>query len=292
MRPEVARLLPPDAVTVASLDIQAVRDLPLVRGLAPGSWERYEEFLALTGFDPRRDLDRVTLASDAELGRRSEASLIVAEGRFGPEGAQGGIRDLFSAVDRYAGVTLYESGPPARGKPAIFAFLDERTAVSGSSSRVKEAIDRWQSSGELSAPARAALANGAADAWAATLQPGSALSPYVEMFPGGGGPLAAILDTMQTLSIRATALGDAIHTEMAFLCGGPEDARSLADAARTLAALGAMTMQRDRPRLAALIGGLQVGQSESETTVSIDLTQQQLLDLRDGGMGVSGVSLR
>jgi len=298
MRPEVARLLPPDAVTVGGFELQALRGTPLFDRLASrfpvydnGLFDRV---LSAAGFDPRRDIDRVLTASDRAPSEASEASLVILEGRLDVEGEAKGLLALFRKTGEHAGVALYRplDGAAAHEVETV-AFLDARTALAGPAARVQAAIDRWRAPAEeASRPARAALAQNGAHAWAVMLDPRNLIGDYLEHIPGGGGPLQAIFQSVETLSLRATAASNAVRGQMAFLCGGPDDARSLADAAQTVAAFGALTAQRTRPELADLLGRLEVGHDGNETTVSVELTEWQLLELRNSALKAAGVSLR
>ena len=283
MRSEVARLLPPDSITIASLDMETLRELPIARQLSFGRSTDFERFLDLAGFDPRRDIDRVTVASDVALGRRGESSLLIVEGRFGTPEA--GLRRLLEPAGEHAGVHLYASGPPNQRQS--FGFLDEGTLAIGTESRIRAAIERWQSPGYESDVARVALAQNGADVWASTLAPQLALAPHLDKIPGGGGPLQAIVDSMRTLSIRGAALPGSYQVELAFLCENAADAQSVADAAATLAALSAMASRKSRPEVAHLLGSIQVERRESEALLSVELTESQILQLRAAGLAAS-----
>lgn len=286
VRPEVARLLPPDAVMVGGFDLQALRGTPFFDAvkerLRLDNDERLDHLFALTGFDPKQDLHRILGSGVGVPGRDSRGTLMIAEGRFDIFAPGSAALSVFEIAGQQAGFTLYKAprDKPTPLEPA-FSFLDAQTFVFGPEAQVRAAIDRWvQPAAEPSKPALAALAQQDAHAWAATLEPAELLSAMVEHLPGGGGPLQAIAASMQTAALRATASADSVLAEMAFLCGGPDDARSLADAAQTMAAFGALTAQRDRPELADLLSKLQVNQRESETTLSIQLTGAQLSSLR------------
>ena len=285
MRSEVARLLPPDAVTIASLDLEALRDLPIAQSLSFGKSGDFEQFLAAAGFDPRQDADRVTIATDTVLGSNGKASLLIVEGRFGA-----GLRGLLQPAGEHAGVPLFATGPPSQRQ--TFGFLDEGTLAIGPAGQVKAAIDRWQAPDRESPVARLAMSHDGVHAWASTLDPRSLLAPHLDKVPGSGGPLSAIVDSMQSLSIRGVALSEAFRVELAFLCGDRTDAQSVADAATTLAAFGALAARESRPEIADLLGALQVERNESEALVSIELTERQIFELRNGGLGAVGAGLR
>jgi hypothetical protein len=141
---------------------------------------------------------------------------------------------------------------------------------------VRAAIDRWKQPVKASRPELTALAQRGAHMWAVTFEPGKLLGPLAEQIPGGGGALQAIAASMQSLAIRATAVADGVNAEMAFRCADAADARSLADAAQTLAAFAALTAQRERPELADLAGKVQIHQDYVETTLSLKIPEKTI----------------
>lgn len=272
MRPEVARLLPPDAVTVAGADLQALRGSPLFERFLsklpdPGQWN--------AGLDLKEDLDRVYLASmQTPSAFDVWDALIVFEGRFAR--AQEALQAL-PAGSEHAGFRLRQARFAGNQPPDwTFAFLDAQTAIAGPAAQVVAAIDRRQAVVDPAQPFFAAIAQESSHLWAVTFDAQAALGPWIDSVPGGGGPLRAIAAAMHSLTVRANAVPEGLQAEMAFQCGGPDDARSLADAARAIAAFGALTTQSSRPALADLLGKLQIRQAASEAALSVTLTDQHL----------------
>ncbi len=281
IRPEIARLLPPEAVTIGGFDIQAVRDTPLFSRLASRfpihGDEQLDQIFAIAGFDYKRDIHRILAAGTGQIGTGSKASLVVLEGRFDIEGDAQGLLSLFQPVGEHHGITLYKTVSD-HGNPndSTFAFLDPRTVAIATGPEIEAAIGRWVAGAEPSGALRAALSQKGAHVWAATLEPNNLFASVLDHVPGGAGPLQALADSVETLSIRGTARGSTLEAEMAFQCATAEDARSLADAAQTLAGFAALTTMRQRPELADLLGRVRVRHDGIEATLSVDLTEAQL----------------
>jgi hypothetical protein len=284
VRPEVARLLPPDAVVVGGLDLQALRETPLFSRLASHfPLERdaqLDQIFAAAGFDPKRDIHRLLAAGEGRLDGTAKATLFVIEGRFDLDGQGSVLREMFRRVGEHGGFPLYENVGGRADPDSTFAFLDPQTVVMGRLDLVQSAIDRWSQPDEPSQPERTALAQGAAHMWAASFKPESIIGPLAEMIPGGGGPFRAIAASMQSVVARAKAVAGGVNAEFAFRCADATDARSLADAVQALTAFAALTAQHDQPGLAAWAGKLQIRQNEDETTLSIEIPEAQLLSLR------------
>jgi hypothetical protein len=130
--PNLLELAPGDSTVVAYADLAALRNSPLMQHLAsmaqPTSVDKdYADFMASTGFDYQRDLDRVVFASRPAP---SAQTLVFAEGRFD-----------HARIEQYAlrsGKLQNQNGRPVyiipsstAGKSVSIAFLAEnRMALS------------------------------------------------------------------------------------------------------------------------------------------------------------------
>lgn len=275
--PQTVKLLPPEAVSLAGFELHALRGTSLFDRLL-AKIPMLGQTGAL-GFDPRQDLDRVFLATAGPLdGLRGGNALVILEGRFSR--VESMLRALPSQAE-HAGVGLRQIRFDDGAASSWFAaLLDEQTAVAGPEALVLAAIDRWRAPERPSKASAVALAQRDAHVWAATLDPAAAIDPWIDNIPGGGGPFRAIAAGMQSLAIRGFARGGSVQAQLAFLCRDSGDARSLADAAQAVTAFGALTAQRDRPDLAKVLGTVRIDQADAEMTVSVDLTEQQFLNLR------------
>src|SRR5262245_19389160 len=75
------RFLPPNTQSIAFIDVAALRSAPLIEDFLKGQdltfSGRAAEFVAATGVDPRRDIDKVTIA---KTGARD--GFVVVQGRI------------------------------------------------------------------------------------------------------------------------------------------------------------------------------------------------------------------
>src|ERR1700733_9275034 len=88
-----------------------------------------------TGFDPRRDLREILVASPAEAG--SKSGVILARGTFDVARIVEAARSIGQTAETYKGVEIL--GDPAKGS---LAFLDATLAIAGEGADVRAAIDR------------------------------------------------------------------------------------------------------------------------------------------------------
>jgi len=123
--PELVALAPADSHFLAYIDISALRDSPLIQRLAamapPATADSdYASFVAATGFDYQRDLDRVVIAS--QQSGSSDQTVAFADGRFNHEKIeQYALRSGKLAHENGRDVYLIPSTTP--GKTVSITFL-------------------------------------------------------------------------------------------------------------------------------------------------------------------------
>ena len=123
--PELASFVSPDAVMLAGIRMEEVRATPLYQKLmSRQKLDQMDRFAAETGFDPRKDVRDLLVASD---GKRTT---VVARGRFDQ------IKVKNATRSSYGGYTLYNGGEGG------VALISRSIAVAGNIDAVKAAIDR------------------------------------------------------------------------------------------------------------------------------------------------------
>ena len=184
--PQLLNLAMPDAQVVAGVNVTKAKTSPfgqfILRQLPPDG--DFAKFVSMSGFDPRRDLQEILMASPAG----QDEGLVAVRGSFDAARiATLATADGKHAVASYKGVELI-TPTTAEGGPAI-AILDSNFAVMGNVAVVKAAVDRRSVSAPISAELAAKVAMyGASDAWTVSLVPLSGLGT-----PKDAGPLAGVL---------------------------------------------------------------------------------------------------
>jgi hypothetical protein len=153
--------LPPGTKVMFGVQVQRILNSSLAQGVTPGAaagalpgalpggaslGADWQKIVALTGFDPFKDIDEVLIASAAE--GQSPPMLVIALGKFNLE--------RFSA-----NASPYHSVPvltTAKSSTGTVALLDASTAILGDLAEVHAAIDRRGPRGQLG-PALAARVN-------------------------------------------------------------------------------------------------------------------------------------
>ncbi len=285
------------------VDVARVTEAPLYQhiekeggGAGSGFGGAIDDFVAVAGFDPRWDVERLLVASWGDPGQINMPTdlpfLVLARGRFDVAA----LGDIFAKTStessKYRGLGVYhwvrsggdapksEEGDEIQAPDPVWfslSFLDATTAVIGPPQIVLQALDR-RFDGGPSLIENAALL-GLAESiesrnqiWGVFEQPGK-LKP--EEGPAGTGaaelPGARILKTMQQ-STFALDMTDGFDFKAEGLFTSAEDTRLLGDAARGLLAMGRLTIGSKNPGLIIFLDSIGVTESDSRVmfTVNID----------------------
>src|SRR5258708_27333959 len=133
---DIDKLLPDDSSVVVSIDFRQLLDSALVKkhGVAPlqkalKANGNVDKLLTAAGFDPLKDLSRVTFALEGDLSK--SAGLLILRGKFDTARIAARAEELAKKEDRLkiesiAGQTVYRvSGSDG---PGHLAILDASTA--------------------------------------------------------------------------------------------------------------------------------------------------------------------
>ena len=262
----LAALAPPDATMLAGIRTDAVRATPLFQNLvATRSIPLLDDLARETGFDPRRDVRELLIASDGK------DLLVTARGTF-KESAAAGL-----SKQSYRGVTLY-----TRDERGV-AFLDASTAVAGTLPAVKAALDRHKS-GDRSGPAallsRARHIPAQNQIWSVSNGFENLLTAAIPE-TGNAANAGRILRSLENMTLAAD-LRTGINAYLTGTCRTDEDARNLGDTARGLIGLGRLSVPEKQPELLRLWDGIKVDQQQRSVTITVAVPEdllEKLLDL-------------
>lgn len=231
--PLLMNLLMPDAKVVAGLNVEQARNSPFGQFLlskVPSGDAGLVKLTATTGFDPRRDLREVLMAT---MGQPGQQGLVLARGAFDSERILAAATAAGHTVEAYNGVSILTGKEGDMTHAA--AFLGDTIAIAGDLDSVKGAIDRRANNFSPIDPSLAAQVqqlSGSLDAWSVTTVPLAALShekvPDVNLNgmlnsdvlksiqqASGGVKFGAIVqfsgEAVANSSQNATALADVIH---------------------------------------------------------------------------------
>src|SRR2546425_7539514 len=129
----LAAFIPADTVMLAGARMDEIRGTSLYQKLrAQKRLSELDDLAKRTGFDPRKDVSELLLASNGKN------TVTIARGRFHPTDP-----DATKVV--YKGYTLYVHGEGA------YALIDDATALAGTQPAIRAAIDQYKIGGRSAA---------------------------------------------------------------------------------------------------------------------------------------------
>ncbi len=304
-------LLPPQTTSLVGVDVERLKGTPLYRyfedqAQAGNGVNELEQFTARTGFDPRRDVQNLLVASWTDPAAPvttapmtgpaglSGEFVAVARGQFNVPQLSQQFKDKKSAVESYRGFEVFGPAPgPARGRRRAesqqqdhgrFVFLDDKTAVAGTRAAVLAAIDRKLGGGPslLDKPAllnRAQTIVGSNQVWAVSDSPGAFVTRAMpKESPGATSNFARIFSSLKGSSF-ALDLTNGLDLKAGGECQSPQDAKTLGDAARGVAALGRLSVSQEQPELMVLFDGIDVQERNAELSIAVHLDAQNFQKL-------------
>src|SRR5712691_4397486 len=135
--PQLLNLVMPDAKILAGVNVQQAKGTLfgqyVLTQIQTGDHDM-QQVIALTGFDPTRDVGETLVATNGA----ANSGLALARGNFDIARITAAANLKGAVSENYHGVTILEEPKQSHG----LAFLDSNTAVAGDTASVKGAIDR------------------------------------------------------------------------------------------------------------------------------------------------------
>jgi hypothetical protein len=273
--PRLLGMVMPEASVVAGVNVAQARGTPFgqyVLGQARQESADFAKFVAITGFDPRRDLTEVVFASAGESGKK--AGLAIARGTFDVNRLVAAARADGHSVDTYQGVEVATS---RNGNDSV-AFLDATLALAGSASEVRAAIERRNRPTAFHAAiaARIAQLGSTQDAWFVSLGPLTGLNPTFADRNLNGALRGDVAKSIEQASagVKFGALAE-IHAEA--VARSEKDATALADVVRFLAGMIQLNMpEKEAEAFGPLLQSLDVTAQATTVRLSLSIPEDQV----------------
>lgn len=248
-------LVMPEAKVIAGMDVARAKSSPFGQLFMKNMNLRDEDlvrFLALTGFDPARDVTEVVIASVDTNTSAGANSILLVRGNF--DGARlraALVRNGLSVLQVVTGVEILAK----KGEKGAVAFVDASLAVAGDAAAVKAALERRAGGMGLPAAtyAKAQDMSRENDVWMVTSLPVSQLAEKMpENAPGqlNGMMKGDLFRAVEQASMGVKFAATMLHLTMEAAVRSDKDAIAMADVARFLA--GMVQLNRDKPEVAAL----------------------------------------
>ncbi|HEX4594340.1 MAG TPA: hypothetical protein VH157_08695 [Bryobacteraceae bacterium] len=286
--PALLQLVMPDAKVIAGIQVDQTKNSlfgQYVLSHMQVDDNGFKNFIAQTGFDPRRDVSEIVIASNWESNSPASRWLVMARGNFDPgkiaQAAQGnGITST-----NFQGVNILTySGHGQTDVQNGIAFFDGTSAVMGDLASVQAAIQRKKSgtpaSGQLIAKIGPLSANN--DFWFVTLVP---VSEFAGAMPDPnlssamkGNLLAAINEASGGIRFGST-----ITISAEAITRSEKDAQALVDVVKFVAGMVQLNRQNNQTagQVASLLDTLDCKTAGNVTTLSLAIPEQQLEQMVD-----------
>jgi hypothetical protein len=265
----------PDAKVVSGINVDSIRLTPFGQfflSLLPAPDAGFEQAIAVTGFDPRRDIHEILMASPAEPGKKTGLLLVRAD--FD----KGRILTLLKAVGKtpeiYNGVEILAAPAAPNRISQALTFLDSSVVAAGDVDSVKAAIDRQKTAAALDPALLAAIAAMSAnrDAWVVST---ASISSFAKSVPNANvsGVLQGDLIKAIQQSSGGVTFGSTIEISGELTTKTNEDASSLASVVQFFVT---MAQGAGHPELTTLIQSLSVHSDSNAVKVSLSIPEAVL----------------
>ncbi len=268
----------PDARVLVGINVDSAKASPF--GLymltqVQSNSTSLQQLIALTGFDPTRDVNEVLAASNSVPGAKNPTGLVVARGSFNAAmittaaTAKGALTEQYGSGN----VTILEDP----NKVAGLAFISPTLVMGGDIASVKAAIDR-PGMGQMLPSAVLAQVNqwsNSQDAWIVTTVPLSGLLPATPAAGASSGspmanPMAGVMQQVQQIA-GGVKFGNSVIGTAAIQADNAADATQLANTVQFLVNL--LQMQAQQQKGAQTVNLAQaISVSATGTTVKISVT--------------------
>jgi hypothetical protein len=245
-----------------------------------------QQLVALTGFDPRRDVSELLVSSDGVAG--SKTGLALARGNFDIAKITAAATVAGAATEVYSGFTILED---PKNKEAGIVFLDATRVAAGDIASVKGAIDRLKTPQPLPAAVTVKVNQWSLlDAWGITTVPPDSLVPANA--PGAQNPMFNAGKSVQAAA-GGVKFGALVVFSGEAQCDTAQNAKTLGDMIQLLINMAQMQANLD-PTAAALIKSVTVTANGNLMKIQASLPQdvfQQLIQQSHKKPGTNGMGM-
>ena len=280
---QLLSMVMPDAKVVAGVNVDSAKASPFglyVLTQMQSNNTGLQQLIALTNFDPTRDVHELLAATGATAGSKTATGLVLARGNFDPATITALATGKGAATEVYSGVTIIEDPKQMAG----IAFYNSTLVIAGDVASVKAAIDRPGTGQTLPSAVLTQVGqwSGAEDAWVITTVPlGSLLSSGTASGTAAGtapaNPMAGVLQQVQQMA-GGVKFGSSVVGTAAIQADNAADATQLANTLQFLVNLAQMQSQNNA-QLTNLAQGFSVNAQGTTVNVTVTLPSAQFQQL-------------
>jgi hypothetical protein len=260
--PALLALVPPGSKVVVGIDFERARSSPFGQFMTTrmnSTDASMAQFIADTGFDPRKDLQQALLAATEPSGKGDPSkAAILARGNFDQDRIKAAASAKGIRPQPFQGVDLFLDKSQHEG-PNAFAFLGDGIGVMGDADTVKQVIASRETGAALDPSMQAAVSKVGTDndAWFVSLLSGGFLAHHLDAQVNGGEAKQETTPETKPAFSQAQALesvlqssggiqfGSTVRVSFDAVTRSPQDATSLADVVRFFSSMVQMERQKD-----------------------------------------------
>jgi len=271
--PQLLSLAPPSAEMIAGVDVESARNSDFGRflmGRLTVDEQAIQRFAVATGFDIRRDLKSLIVASSGSADKDRPAVVVLGRGAFDESRIRAIAVGKGSVVQAYQGTDMFL---PATGRGNAFAFVGPGTIAIGDQASIQQVIsNRPALPIDPQLQQLIASVSGDNDIWFASRVPLSGLARR-HMDEGSQSSFrgSQLLQTVETAT-GGIRFGDSLRMALTTVCRSEKDATALADVIRFGTDMVQMQSQSDQRSelISSALKSMQL--SNQGTSVHLELT--------------------
>jgi len=272
---QLLSMVMPDAKVIAGVNVDSAKASPFglyVLTQMQSNNTEMQQLIALTGFDPTRDVNELLAATNSTAGSKTPIGLALARGTFAPATIIALATGKGAVTEVYGGVTIIEDPQKVAG----IAFVNPTLAIAGDVANVKAAIDRPSSGQSLPGAVLTQVGkwSGAEDAWFLTTAPPASLTPSTAP---AGTPAAGIMQQLQQAA-GGVKFGNSVVGTAALQSDNAADATQLGNTLQFLVNMAQMQAQNN-PQAASLAQALATNTQGATVNITVTLPEAQFQQL-------------
>jgi hypothetical protein len=257
----LAKLVPADAQSLFGARMEQLKTAPLyTKLLGQQKLPQLDSFADETGFDPRRDVRDLLVASNG----RPNTSVLLARGTFHIAEIANFKKTL------YRGYVFYLMPKEDAG----FCIMDHTLAMAGPTPVMKAALDHYLSSSRDASTTLLDQARAVPQQfqiWSVSVGGADFLSSNLP-HEGNAANFGKIFRSLENTHFQAD-LSRGLNASAQGQCRTEADAKSLGDAVRGLIGFGRLSVPDNQPELLRLWDGLHVEQNQRMITITANISQ-------------------
>ena len=284
---DMLRFVPEDANGVIFIDFHKAVSTEMADKAIKESkdYQKYQEFIQMTGIDPQKDIYFVTVAL-SEVAQKVEGGAIVNM-KFDKEALLTLVKKKAEEEGQevkeedYNGIPIYTLGEEKgeKGEPEYFTFLDDSNIIAGKDVLVKSVIDVMQKRKENVLKNKAlsdliAKTDKNAMIWGTVLIPSEAMNKVASE-----NPMLANLQSVNAASLAFDYKDKNVIAEIKVMSGNEEKNKQVAELLNGFKAMGSM-LASQKPEIGELINNIEITSAADHVKIYAKVPEEVINKLK------------